>query len=171
MLNNYYPFSYVEDVFSINYEQLYNKGFRGLIFDIDNTLVPHGKESVKEIDDLFVKIHQIGFKTLLLSNNNESRILCFCKNIETLYIAEANKPSPSAFIRAMSMLGTHKENTIMIGDTTFTDILGANKAGIPSILVKYIGYYKKEWKGFKRYLEKMILLTYGLSRYNNRLQI
>ena len=84
MLKNFYPYEYVEDVFSIDYNKLYNKGYRGIIFDIDNTLVPHGKSSTEEIDELFKNIHKIGFKTLLLSDNGEKRINKFIENIDTI---------------------------------------------------------------------------------------
>ena len=69
-IDRWLPDKYVEDVFSIDYEDLYRQGFRGLIFDIDNTLVPHGADSDSKIDKLFQDIHSLGFKTLLLSNNS-----------------------------------------------------------------------------------------------------
>ncbi|MEI3400970.1 MAG: hypothetical protein V8R51_00780 [Clostridia bacterium] len=71
MFKVFYPYEYVDSVFSINYDELYNKGYRGIIFDIDNTLVHHGDDATKEIEELFKEIHNIGFKTLLLSNNNK----------------------------------------------------------------------------------------------------
>lgn len=86
LISRYFPYEYVEDVFSIDYKRLYEKGYRGLVFDIDNTLVPHGADSTKEVDDLFVRIHETGLKTLLLSNNSEARIKRFLANIDTLYI-------------------------------------------------------------------------------------
>lgn len=163
-LSKYFPCAYVEDVFSIQYRQLYRSGIRAIIFDIDNTLVPHGADSNPEIDLFFRQLHDIGFKTLLLSNNSDSRIRRFMANIDTLYIADAEKPAPAGFEKALKMLGTGKRDTVMIGDTVFTDIAGANAAGIPSILVKYIGYYKKERKGIRRRLESLLLLLYRLSK-------
>ena len=59
MLKKLYPYEYVESVFTINYKKLYKMGYRGIIFDIDNTLVPHGADSTKEIDELFKKIQII----------------------------------------------------------------------------------------------------------------
>ena len=56
MIKKYYPYEYAESVFMIDYQKLYQKGFRGIIFDIDNTLVHHGDDSTPEIDDLFRKI-------------------------------------------------------------------------------------------------------------------
>lgn len=171
-ISRYFPYEYVEDVFSIDYKRLYEKGYRGLVFDIDNTLVPHGADSTKEVDDLFVRIHETGLKTLLLSNNNEARIKRFLANIDTLYIYDANKPAPDAFEQAVLMLETKKEETIVVGDQVFTDIYGANRCGLPSILVKYIGYYKKEKKGIRRNIEKAILFLYQHSKkYQHRLKL
>ena len=69
------------------------------------------------------------------------------------------------------MLGVKKTETLVIGDTTFTDIVGANRAGISSILVKYIGHDQKGKKGFKRRIEKVILWFYKLSPYYNKLEM
>ena len=172
LISRYFPFEYVEDVFSIDYGRLYEKGYRGLVFDIDNTLVPHGADSTKEVDDLFVRIHEMGLKTLLLSNNSEARIKRFLANIDTLYIYDANKPAPDAFEQAVLMLETKKEETIVVGDQVFTDIYGANRCGLPSILVKYISYYKKEKKGIRRNIEKAILFLYKHSKkYQHRLKL
>ena len=89
MLKKLYPYQYVESVFSIDYNELYKKGYKAIIFDIDNTLVPHGKDSTKQVDKLFKTIQNVGFKTLLLSNNTEERVKRFLKNINSLYICDA----------------------------------------------------------------------------------
>lgn len=166
MLKKYYPYEYVESVFSIDYKKLYDKGFRGIIFDIDNTLVPHGADSTDKVDKLFIEIRNLGFKTLLLSNNNEKRVKRFIKNIDTLYIFDAEKPDTLNYKEALKMLNLSKEKVIMIGDQIFTDILGANKSGIPSILVKFIGYYTETKIGIKRNLEKIILKIYKINKSN-----
>ena len=138
MFQSFYPFEYVDSVFSIDYRKLYQKGYRGLIFDIDNTLVPHGEDSTAQVDALFVHIHEAGLKTLLLSNNDEERVLRFLKNIDSLYICDADKPNVRGYLQAVQMLGIRKEEALVIGDQVFTDILGANRSGLASILVKYI---------------------------------
>ena len=170
MLKKYYPYEYVENVFTIDYNKLYEKGFRGIIFDIDNTLVPHGADSTPEVDKLFIDIQKIGFKTILLSNNNEERVKRFIKNIDTMYICDAEKPKTKNFLKAVEMLDLPKNQVVMIGDQTFTDILGANKSGIPSILVKFIGYYTENKIGIKRNIEKIILKLYTKNKSSkNRL--
>ena len=154
MLKNFYPYEYVESVFTIDYEKLYEKGYRGLIFDIDNTLVPHGADSTPEVDELFKKIQNIGFKTFLLSDNGVKRIEKFLENIDNCsYIDNAGKPNPDNYLKAVELLEIEKDKIIYIGDQTFKDILGANKAGITSILVKYIGYYDNDKKGINDFRE------------------
>ena len=109
MIKKYYPYEYAESVFMIDYQKLYQKGFRGIIFDIDNTLVHHGDDSTPEIDDLFRKIQRLGLKTLLLSNNDRGRVERFIKNIDTPYICDADKPNPQNYLKAVEMLNIKKE--------------------------------------------------------------
>lgn len=159
-----YPYEYVESVFSIDYNKLYNKGYRGVIFDIDNTLVHHGEDSTKEIDELFQIIHRTGLKTLLLSNNDEERIQRFLKNIDSLYICDAQKPHPANYLKAVKMLGIKKKEAVFIGDQIFTDIYGANRSGIDNILVKYLRYEDETKIGIRRNLEKIILKLYSFNK-------
>ena len=159
-----FPDLYVESVSDIDYKALYDNGVRALIFDIDNTLVPHGSCCTDDVRRLFERLHRIGFATLLLSNNSEARVADFAEGLNTLWIADADKPRPESFGRALKLLGVDAREAVVIGDTTFTDIAGANRAGIASILVKYIGYYKKEKKGIRRRIERMILACYPLVR-------
>lgn len=160
MFKKFYPYEYVQNVFKINYKALYNKGYRGIIFDIDNTLVHHGDNSTAKVDELFRNIQSIGFKTLILSNNNEERVLRFLKNINSLYICDAEKPNTAGYIKAMKMMNLKKEEVVVIGDQIFTDILGANKSKIPSILVKFIQLDNEVKIGKRREVEKIILKFY-----------
>lgn len=86
------------------------------------------------------------------------------------YIDNAGKPNPDNYLKAVELLEIEKDKVIYIGDQTFKDILGANKAGIASILVKYIGYYDNDKKGIKRNIEKYILKMYRRNKkYQHRL--
>jgi len=163
MLRRFYPYEYVDSVFDIDYEKLFSKGFRGIIFDIDMTLVPHGEDSTAEVDALFKNIQRLGLKTLLLTNNDRARVERFIKNIDTLYICDANKPNPENYLKAVELLGVKKSETIFVGDQIFVDILGANKSGIASILVKYVTAYEEKNIGIRRNLEKIILKFYSLN--------
>ena len=103
MLRNFYPSCRVKNVFQIDYEELYENGYRGILFDIDNTLVHHGDDSTEVIDNLFQRIHQTGLKTVMLSNNSEDRIKRFIRNIDTLYVADAGKPNISGYLKAVEL--------------------------------------------------------------------
>lgn len=170
MFKLFFPYEYVKSVFSIDYEKLYNKGFRGIIFDIDNTLVHHGDDSTPEVDRLIKDIQKMGFKTLLLSNNSKERIERFMKNIESPYIHEAEKPDTQGFEEALKILELEREKVALIGDQVFTDILGANKCGIPNILVHFIRANNETKIGKKRQLERVILKIYSIKKsYQNRI--
>lgn len=164
MLQQFYPYEYVKSVFALDYRKLYRKGFRGIIFDIDNTLVHHGDDSTPEIDRLFQQIHEIGFRTFLLTDNNEERVQRFIRNIDTLYLCEAGKPDPACFRKAVEMMGMNKAQVVCIGDQIFKDILGANRSGIASILVRFIQLPSETRIGKRRQLEKLILWFYRRNR-------
>lgn len=164
MLKLFYPYETVESVFTIDYDKLYAMGIRGLIFDIDNTLVHHGDDSTPAIDDLFREIQAKGFKTLLLSNNEEKRINRFILNIRTYYIHDADKPKPAAYWRALEVMELEKDQVVVIGDQVFTDVLGANLAGLPSILVKFLRWPGETALGKRRRAEQALMFTYRLRR-------
>lgn len=170
MFRRFYPYAYTRSVFSIDYVKLRDKGFRAVIFDIDNTLVHHGDDSTPQVDALFRSIHKIGLKTLLLTNNDEKRVQRFIKNINTLYICDAEKPHPAAYLKALKMLDVSKEEAVCIGDQMFIDIVGANRCGIPNILVHFIQLPNEKHIGKKRYIEKAILWFYRRNKkYRSRL--
>ena len=135
MLERWYPTAHVPSVFAIDYEKLAALGYKGILFDIDNTLVHHGDDSTPEVDALFRHIH-------------------------SLFIAEAGKPDPAAYRRACAMLGLPPEQVVCVGDQVFRDIRGANSAGLDSILVDFIRLPGETHYGKKRVLEKVILWFY-----------
>ena len=108
MLKRFYPYEYAPSVFAIDYEKLYGNGVRGLIFDVDNTLVHHNDDATPEVEELFVRLHEIGFKTVLLSDNLRSRLESFTKNIDTPFICDADKPKPEGYKKALGVLKMKK---------------------------------------------------------------
>ena len=99
---------------------------------------------------------------MLLSNNKEPRVKMFNDAVGVDYIYKAGKPKPSGYKKAMHRLGTTTDNTLFVGDQIFTDIVGANLAGIRTILVKPIHPQEEIQIVFKRFLEKPILAFYKL---------
>jgi HAD superfamily phosphatase (TIGR01668 family) len=170
MFSLLFPYEYVDSVFAIDYKKLLQKGYKGIIFDLDMTLVPHGADSTKEIDELFKTIHRVGLKTILLTNNSEERVKRFIKNIDTLYLCDAQKPDTEWYLKAVEMLEMQKSETVFIGDQIFIDIYGANKSGIANILVKYVTAEVETKIGIRRNLEKIILALYRITKiYQHRL--
>ena len=163
MFQKFYPNEYVNSSFDINYSNLYKEGYRGLIFDVDNTLVEHGADASKEVLILMKQLSEIGFKVCFLSNNSEERVKRFNKDINGLYIFKANKPSKKGYQKAMNLLGTTVENTVFIGDQLFTDVYGANRIGMRTFLVKPIGKKEEIQIVIKRYFERIVLFFYERS--------
>lgn len=93
MLEAFYPGQYVESAYKIPYEKLYRQGICGIIFDVDNTLVPHGAPADQAAVDLFEHLRAIGFSTCILSNNKKPRVEPFAKQVGSPYIEkEENRP-------------------------------------------------------------------------------
>ena len=164
MFDMFFPDRYVASTYVIDFEKLYDKGYRGLIFDIDNTLVPHGAPADERAIALFERLKRIGFKCCLISNNQEPRVKMFNEKIRVDYVYNAHKPSTKNYKKAMEIMGTDKTNSVFIGDQLFTDVWGANLTGIYSILVKPIDPREEIQIVLKRYLEKIVLFFYMRSK-------
>ncbi len=160
MFNKFFPDEYMASTYVISFEKLFEEGYRGVIFDIDNTLVPHGAPADERAKKLFARLEKIGFQSCLLSNNQEPRVKMFNQDIQTNYIYNAHKPSTKNYVKAMEKMGTNKENTLFVGDQLFTDVWGAKRAGIRNILVKPIHPKEEIQIVLKRYLERIVLFFY-----------
>ena len=160
MFERFFPDVYMESTYAVPFEKLYEEGIRGVIFDIDNTLVPHGAPADERAEDLFARLKGIGFSTCLISNNQEPRVKMFNQNIGTDYIYNAHKPSTKNYVKAMEIMGTDRTNTVFIGDQLFTDVWGAKRAGIRNILVKPLHPKEEIQIVLKRRLEQIVLHFY-----------
>lgn len=163
MLQCFYPDCYMHSAYEIDYESYYNAGYRGIIFDIDNTLVEHGAPADERSNNLIAHLKQLGFSIMLLSNNEEPRVKMFNDAVQVSYIFKAGKPARAGYEKAMEKLGTNKENTLFVGDQLFTDVWGARNTGIFSILVQPIDKKEEIQIVLKRYLEKIVLTSYRRS--------
>lgn len=160
MFRCFFPDEYLDSAYEIDYEKLYNEGYRGLIYDIDNTLVPHGAPADDRAIELFSHLRELGFDYCLLSNNQIERVSSFANAIGAKFIEDAHKPSVRNYKKAMELMGTDLGNTIFIGDQLFTDVYGAKRGGIRNILVKPIHPKEEIQIVLKRYLEKIVLYFY-----------
>ena len=157
MLNKLYPDTYLDSVDDIDFEMYYKKGIRGIVSDIDNTLLPHGAPADEHIIKVFEKIHGMGIDTCLISNNKKLRVEPFAKAVNSKFIYDAHKPSRESYKKAMELMNTDKESTLFIGDQIFTDIWGANRTGIETVMLKQIDKKEEIQIILKRIPEKLIL--------------
>lgn len=160
MFQKFYPSEYYTSTYVIDFTEYYKKGYRGILFDIDNTLVPHNAPATEEAIRLIHRLKEIGFGICLVSNNKEPRVAEFNKPLDVKYIYKAGKPKRSGYQKAMQLLGTDTTNTLFVGDQLFTDLWGANNAGITSLLVKPIDKKEEIQIILKRIPEKWILHSY-----------
>lgn len=161
MFKTFYPDTCAKSTYEIDFEAYYEKGYRAIIFDIDNTLVEHGVKADDRCIALFERLKKIGYSTMLLSNNKEPRVKSFFEQVQADgYIYKGGKPSTKNYIRAMERMGSEKATTLFVGDQLFTDVWGAKRAGIFAILVSPIDKKEEIQIVLKRYLEKIVLHFY-----------
>lgn len=163
MLQCFYPDEYLDSAYDVDYEGMYRSGFRGVIFDIDNTLVPHGAPADEKSIALFERLRGIGLESVLLSNNKEPRVKSFNDEVHSRYLYKAGKPGREGYRRAMELMGTTPETTFFVGDQLFTDVWGAKRTGILTYLVKPIHPKEEIQIVLKRRLEWIVLFFYRRS--------
>lgn len=160
MFSCFYPDEYLDSAYEIDYEDFYCRGIRGVIFDIDNTLVPHDAPADERAIALFERLHRMGCETMLLSNNKEPRVKSFADKVKTDYLYKAGKPGKAGYRKAMERMGTDEKTTLFVGDQLFTDVWGAKRSGIYAVLVKPIHPKEEIQIVLKRHLEKIVLYFY-----------
>ncbi len=158
MMKLLYPDIFVESLLDVSLEELRNKKIKGFILDLDNTITLWNSNDISiHVDDWFKLVKEGGFKACILSNNGEKRILTVAQRLDIPYIHRAAKPNPRSFLRAVDLMGIKPEETAVIGDQVFTDVLGGNRAGLYTILV--VPLDNREFIGTKisRMMEALIM--------------
>jgi hypothetical protein len=129
-----------DDIYGLSGEGLAGRGIKLLLADLDNTLIPYSESMPNDRlrawrDDLAAH----GVTLFVLSNSRrEHRPRLFAQALEVPYIGHAGKPGTASFVRAMEQMGAAREQTAIVGDQIFTDVLGGNRAGVTTILVRPI---------------------------------
>lgn len=158
MLKNFLPSEHVKSVFEIKPEKLKEKGIKGIITDLDNTLVEWDRpEATPELIEWFKEMQAAGITVTIVSNNKLKRVKSFSDPLGIPYIYEARKPLRRAFRRALREMNVARQEVVVIGDQLLTDVLGGNRLGLHTILVvpvaKSDGFFTK----FNRQVERRIL--------------
>jgi len=161
MTNKLYPRMYVDSLLDIPLEELAAAGMRAFIFDLDNTITEWNSQELRtEVEAWFKIIRERGFKACILSNNGEQRILQISQRLGIPFIHRARKPLRRSFLQAVALMEVHTSEAAVIGDQIFTDVLGGNRAGLYTILVRPLA--RKEFYGTKisRAMEFFVLRRY-----------
>ena len=158
--NPFFPSELISSTYRIDFERLYQEGYRGIIFDIDNTLVPHGAPADQKAIALFARLKKIGFACCLVSNNKSPRVEMFNKDVHVHTVALAHKPLSGGYQKAMKLMGTDPETTFVVGDQIFTDLWGGSFMGLMTIMVLPINPKEEIQIVLKRFLERPILWLY-----------
>lgn len=168
MLRRFYPDAYLDSVQEIDFLYYQDKGYKGIIFDIDNTLVCHGAPATPDIIAFFTSLKEMGYEVMVMSNNKEPRVKSFAQAVGNIdYIYKAGKPLKTSYLRCMNQMETKPQTTLFVGDQLFTDVWGAKRCGIRSILVKPINPKEEIQIVMKRFFEKIVLHFYLKERANN----
>ncbi len=161
MKNPLFPDYYINNIYELPLEELKQAGIRGLIFDIDNTIVPFDvEEPDEELMAYFARLQEEGFRLGILSNNTKKRVQFFNRKLKLLAIHQADKPMGFKVKMGLKKLSLTPKNSALIGDQVFTDVLCGNMAGMTSIMTAPICERDQLVTKVKRGLEKQVLKAY-----------
>ncbi len=145
----------------ISLKKLEQAGVKGILLDIDNTLIDYTKKLSDEVISWVENAKQAGFQVCILSNTNKKeKIEMVSQRLKISFVAFAKKPFKSGYLRAAKVLKLDCKNIAMVGDQLFTDILGANRVGMVSIYVKPISRKEYWYTKWKRPIEAFFLRKY-----------
>lgn len=162
---NYVPSIYQKDIYSIDYDDLLNRGIKLLSFDIDETIAGDDDEyPPKSAVTLFANLKNKGFIIKLLTNADDEREKLFSKLLSVDGISKAKKPATDYFTILMKSNSITKDEMAHIGNSIIDDIAGGNASGIYTILVDYCRSNKNmkdEEKQLREVLNKNKLFSEG----------
>lgn len=158
MLKLFLPDQYAKDIFEITPESLKENGIKGIITDLDNTLVEWDRpNATPKLVKWFEEMKHSNVKITIVSNNNENRVKAFSEPLQIPFIPAARKPLRRAFNQALHKMELKKEETVVIGDQLLTDVLGGNRSGFRTILVIPVAQTDGFFTRFNRLVERRIL--------------
>lgn len=130
-----------------------------MLLDLDDTLVASDRDVMETgVSDAVGELIRAGLGVAILSNGTHERVMRIGKLLGVPGVALAGKPFAWAFRRALRLLpGAQPTNTAMVGDQLFTDVLGAKRAGLVTVLVRPLTKGKLPHTRFARRLERMFL--------------
>ena len=162
MVEKFMPDIYQKSIYYINYDKLYKKGIRYLLFDLDNTITPsHVNKPTKRLKKLFDELKDKGFKIIIMSNATKHRINPFKNDLAVDACAFSLKPKKDKYERIMERFKCKHTEVAAIGDQLITDIMGANIFKAYPILVDPMAKKDLKISYFNRMLEKKVFKKYA----------
>ena len=156
-----YPKLYYKNVQSIDLDELDRLKIKGIILDVDNTLIDYKRVMPDEIKIWVDKAKNKNFKVCILSNSNKKdKISKVAEDLDLEYIMSAKKPAKSGYKKILNLLKLEPEECVAVGDQVFTDVIGANRMKINSIYVEPINKKEYWYTKWKRPIEAWILNNY-----------
>ena len=161
MIERFFPDLMVERVQDIDLEMLKEMNIKGLILDIDNTLVAWDvAEADENAKEWIQRVQGHGFQVCIVSNGSKLRVMKFNKDLKLRAVHSAIKPASTGFLTAVNAMGISTEETAVIGDQIFTDVYGGNRLNMYTVLVKPISKRESILSSSKRWLEVIVLRKY-----------
>ncbi len=165
MFNKLTPNLMTKSILTISIADLQARGIRCLLFDMDNTITYWRSEEIdEEIIDWFAHLSDLGMRACVLSNSRIDRVGKVSQKLNLPCVASSKKPFSGGFRRALNLMNVKKEETAIIGDQLFTDVLGGNRMGLYTILVEPRG--KIDHIGTKLFYRKAERLVMPYVRKN-----
>ena len=160
-----YPKKYYDKITDIDVQEFLENNISAIILDVDNTLLDFDLNIVDGLQDWYKKVSEAGIKAIIVSNSNKvQKIEKVASILNIEYIRLAMKPLKKGLKEAQKKLGIKNENIAVIGDQIFTDVIGANRCNMFSILVKPLAEKDIWMTRFKRPLESFVIKRYLKSR-------
>lgn len=158
MLKKFLPNEHVPRILDITPQKLKSMGIKGVITDLDNTLVAWDvKEATPEVIKWFKEMRDNDIKVTIISNNEQDRVRVFSEPLATPFVYSAKKPLRRAFVSTAKQMDLKKDEIVVVGDQLLTDVLGGNLAGLYTILVVPIVETDGKITRFNRMIERRIL--------------
>jgi hypothetical protein len=158
MLKFFWPDLYIKDIYQLDLNFIKSKKIKGLLIDLDNTMLPWNNNHVDDKLRNWVQTCKDEGIALCIISNNKARRINFCsERLDIPAVTGAVKPGKAAFLRGLKILGIKPDQAAVVGDQIFTDIFGAKRLGMFAILVKPISDREFFWTRLMRRFERIVL--------------
>ena len=154
-MEKYVPDIYQKDIYSINYDNLLNRGIKNLLFDLDNTIAPiFEKHPSEDVINLFKFLKSKKFKIMIVSNSIDARVSVFANVLKVEYLCSAKKPKNNKLLKLINDNKFDIDKTAIIGDSMMDDVVVGNSVGITTILTDQLNKHEFPIAKIKRIKER-----------------